>query len=51
MKNLEERSIRLLSEYIDRRVKEGANQEELDKLYDELMDLKTNHVIGELLNE
>jgi len=51
MRNLEERSIRLLSEYIDRRIKEGASQEEMDKLYDELNDLKTNHVIGELLNE
>lgn len=47
----EKEAIERLQAFIDRRINEGASKEELDKIYDDLMDLKQNYYVGELFSD
>lgn len=51
MEDTELEAIKRLQTYIARRITEGASMEEVDKLYDEINQLKSNYYIGQLFSE
>lgn len=44
-------TIKKIAAYIDQRKAEGATNDELDKLYEDLLSIQTNYYLGELLGD